>query len=91
MLSRRKAFETRAITSWMPFIANSHGGSSMKTALVTSELGRMCCRQFFTKAHILKAEATGPSVPAIMGNAAEANHQRLLCVYIVSDEWEIYV
>lgn len=26
---------------------------------------------------MLKAEATGPRVPAIMGNAEEANHQRL--------------
>ena len=35
------------------------------------------CRHGRTRAHILKADATGPRVPAIMGNAEEANHHRL--------------
>lgn len=55
-----------------------HGGLSTKTrgwaAVMFS--GR-CCLHGHTRAHILKAEATGPRVPAIIGNAEEANHQRL--------------
>jgi hypothetical protein len=35
------------------------------------------CRQGLTSAQILKAEATGPNVPAIMGKADERNHSRL--------------
>jgi hypothetical protein len=35
------------------------------------------CLHGRTRAQILNAEATGPRVPANMGNAEEANHQRL--------------
>ena len=34
-------------------------------------------RQGRTRAQMLKAEATGPRVPAIRGKAEAANHQRL--------------
>ena len=44
---------------------------------MTSAPGARRCRHGLTRAQILKAEATGPSVPAINGNADEANHQRL--------------
>lgn len=54
-----------------------HGGSLIKGAVVMSAPGTRCCRHGRTRAQILKAEATGPSVPAIMGKADEANHQRL--------------
>ena len=43
----------------------------------TSVLGSHCCLHERTRAQMLKAEATGPRVPAIMGKADEANHQRL--------------
>ncbi len=49
----------------------------MKTAWPMVSPGGMCCLHGRTRAHILKADATGPSVPAIMGNAAAANHHRL--------------
>ncbi len=39
--------------------------------------GLMICRHGRHRAHMLKADAMGPKVPAIMGNADEANHQRL--------------
>lgn len=35
------------------------------------------CLHGRTRAQMLKALATGPRVPAIMGKAEEANHQRL--------------
>lgn len=54
-----------------------HGGSVTKIASVISPPGTSLCLHGRTRAQILKAEAVGPSVPAIMGNADEANHQRL--------------
>lgn len=52
-------------------------GSGRKVALSMSVFGGHHCLHWRTKAQMLKAEATGPRVPAIMGNADEANHQRL--------------
>ena len=54
-----------------------HDGSSAKLESVMVAPGGICCRQGRTRAQMLKALATGPRVPAIMGNADDANHQRL--------------
>ena len=39
--------------------------------------GGIVTRQYTAKAHILKADAMGPNVPAIRGKAVDANHHRL--------------
>ena len=49
----------------------------MKVAVEMVWPGLIFCSQGRERAQILKAEATGPRVPAIMGNAEEANHHRL--------------
>ena len=38
------------------------------------------CLHGLTRAHMLNADATGPSVPAIIGNAEDANHHRLWAI-----------
>jgi hypothetical protein len=59
-------------------LQGSHqAGSDMNAASWTFPPGTNRCRHGRTKAHILKAEAVGPRVPAIMGKADEANHHRL--------------
>lgn len=57
--------------------AQYHGGSLTKWVSVISVPGGMRCLHGRTSAQMLKALATGPRVPAIMGNADDANHQRL--------------
>lgn len=52
-------------------------GSVTNTALSRSDPGGNFCLHGRTNAQILKALATGPSVPAISGNAELANHHRL--------------
>lgn len=44
--------------------------------------GLVCCLHGSDIEHILKADATGPKVPAIIGNPVDRNHQYLgrLCV-----------
>lgn len=67
-----------------PMSASTHqGGSGTKMALATSVPGGKCWRHCRTRAHMLKAEATGPRVPAIMGKADEVNHQRLTMTALV--------
>lgn len=65
------------VSRTLVFAAAHQGGSVTKVASATPVPGGRCWRHWRTRAHMLKAEATGPSVPAIMGKADEANHQRL--------------
>lgn len=57
--------------------ATNQGGSSMKGAEVIGVSGGRYWRQGRTREQILKADAAGPRLPTIIGNADEANHQRL--------------
>ena len=54
-----------------------HGGSLTKLPSDFVVPGGTSCLHGRTRAQMLKAFATGPRVPAIMGKAEDANHQRL--------------
>lgn len=57
--------------------AMSHLGSVTRSPWPSSEPVGICTRHVTTSAHILNALAMGPKVPAINGQAVDANHQRL--------------
>lgn len=77
MFIRRERFDISAIVSWAALIPMSHFGSSIGMPFCSAAPGGIETRQCTTRAHIEKAEAMGPNVPAIKGNAVLANHQRL--------------
>ncbi len=54
----------------------------MNTAMMTDP-GGIYCRQGRTRAQMLKAEATGPNVPATIGRAVAANQYRLRDISMV--------
>jgi hypothetical protein len=54
-----------------------HFGSGIGTPFSSAAPGGMYTLQCTTKAQILNAEAIGPNVPAMSGNAVLANHHRL--------------
>ena len=67
-----------ALQYWSNRQGSHHFGSGMNSRKAMSSPGAYFCLHGRTSAHILKAEATGPKVPAIMGNAELANHHRLV-------------
>lgn len=78
MFNSRKALATTATASCMALTMVSHGGSGRNGASATLAPPRSRCLHGRTRAQMLKADATGPRVPAIIGNAEDANHHRLL-------------
>lgn len=62
------------------FVYNSkthHLGSVIDSPVASEPPGGIETLQLSTSAHILKAFAIGPKVPAMRGHAVEANHHRL--------------
>jgi hypothetical protein len=57
--------------------SSHHPGSLIALPWASVPPSGMNSRQFCTNAHIEKAVAMGPNVPAINGAAVDANHQRL--------------
>lgn len=98
MFIRSTMFDIKAITSCTALIATSlrnplariigldkktyHFGSSIGIPFCSAAPGGIETRQWTINAQILNAEAIGPKVPAMSGNAVLANHHRLVrCQY----------
>jgi hypothetical protein len=77
MFSSNDTFAASAKSREIELTAMSHLGSVTRSPWPSSEPGGIYTRHVSTSAHILNALAMGPKVPAIKGQAVDANHHRL--------------